>query len=103
MKLQDVLIGAAVGFVCGYAAKSAVEKYSATSPDTVLAKVKEALKKDGKIIGSWILMTPEKFSKNGLDYEVYKGGLTKVAEGSQKQLSFVADSSTGTIIELSEQ
>lgn len=103
MRWKDVVIGTVVGFACGYATKYMVDKYTNQSPDTILSQVKETLKADGKIIGSWILMTPEKFHKNGLEYEVFKGGLTKIANEKQRQLHFVADASTGTILEVSEQ
>ncbi|WP_019243915.1 MULTISPECIES: PepSY domain-containing protein [Bacillus] len=103
MKWKDLALGVAIGFACGYAAKCTVEKYAQQSPDEILSKVKNAMKQEGKIIGSWILMKPEKYVKSGLEYDVFKGGLTKITDDEQKQLSFVADASTGTVIEISEQ
>ncbi len=103
MKLQDIALGAVIGFACGYAAKSAVEKYADISPDAILKKAKEMLKQDGKVIGSWILMTPETYKKNGLSYDVYKGGITRLSENEQKQITFVADASTGTVLDVTEK
>lgn len=103
MKWQNVIIGAAIGFACGYATKCAVNKYANQSPDSILAQVKAAMTKDGKVIGSWILMTPEKYVKNGIQYEVFKGGLTKISNELQKHYEFIADATTGTVIDVIEQ
>ena len=48
-------------------------------------------------------MKPENYTKNDLDYEVYKGGITRNTEGKREQFEFVADASTGTILELNAQ
>ena len=103
MKLRNVIVGAAIGFACGYATKVAVEKCTKPSPDAILTRVKETISRDGKIIGSWILMKPELYTKNGLKYETFKGGLTQETDEGQKQFEFVADASTGTVLDLSEQ
>ncbi|MGN1402648.1 MAG: hypothetical protein ACI4XL_14240 [Bacillus sp. (in: firmicutes)] len=104
MKMQDVILGAAIGFVAGYATKCAVDKYVTNqSPDSILSQVKEAMKSKGRVIGSWILMTPETIKKNGLEYKVYKGGLTTIEEDEQTQYAFTADATSGTILEMSPQ
>ncbi|MGM9924276.1 MAG: peptidase M4 [Bacillus sp. (in: firmicutes)] len=103
MKWQNAIVGAAIGFICGYATKCAVEKYASTSPDAILAKVKETVSREGKITGSWILMKPETYTKNGLHYEIFKGGLTQMAEDGQKHYEFIADATTGTVIDMVEQ
>ncbi|MFS0780516.1 hypothetical protein [Bacillus sp. 1P06AnD] len=103
MKWQNIILGAAAGFACGYAAKSIIDNKNNPSPDAVLTHVKNAVKANGKIIGSWILMKPEHYVKNGLQYEVFKGGLTKLEDEEQKQFEFVADATTGTVIEMVPQ
>lgn len=103
MKLKDIALGIVVGFACGYATKCVFEKYAQQSPDEILANVKEAMKKEGKIIGSWILMKPEKYVKNGLEYDVFKGGLTKVTDQEQEQFEFIADATTGTVLDVIEK
>lgn len=70
------------------------------SSEDVLAKVKGELKKNGKITGSWIITEPEIFRKNDLDYMVYRGGITRVADGQTNSFEFLADVHTGTILEL---
>ena len=103
MKLRDLAIGAAIGFACGYMAQSLINNNQLQSPDDILATVKQKMNETGKVIGSWILMTPEPFEKNGLQTEIFKGGLTRVIDGEQKQYEFFADAKTGTVIELVEQ
>lgn len=75
MNWKTFLLGTAAGFAAGYATKQILDQSSKPSPDKVLAQVKETVKKDGNIYGSWILMKPENYTKNDLDYEVYKGGI----------------------------
>lgn len=100
MKWKDFVIGATIGFACGFVTKQAVDKLSQPSPDAILHSVKEKMRENGKIIGSWILMTPETYVKNGLHYKVYKGGLTKISNDQQQQVEFIADATTGTIIDV---
>ncbi|MGM9927112.1 MAG: hypothetical protein ACI35P_04090 [Bacillus sp. (in: firmicutes)] len=103
MKWKDIFIGAAIGFACGYATKKVIDQYSQQSPDDILHTVKEKMQEEGKIIGSWILMTPEVYLKNNLRYQVYRGGLTKIINDTQTQYEFIADAETGTIIDCFEQ
>ena len=39
MKLRDLAIGAAIGFACGYMAKSIINDYQMQSPDDILTAV----------------------------------------------------------------
>ncbi|WP_042345252.1 hypothetical protein [Bacillus massiliigorillae] len=103
MKWKNTILGAAIGFVCGYATKYAIEKCTQPSPDAILARVKETVSREGKITGSWILMKPENYAKNGLHYDIFKGGLTQVTDDGQKHFEFIADASTGTVLDLIEQ
>ena len=103
MKLRDLAIGAVIGFACGYAAKTLISNNQLQSPDDILDAVKRKMNETGKVIGSWILMTPEPFEKNGLQTNVFKGGLTRILDGEQKQYEFFADAKTGTLIEMVEQ
>ncbi|WP_409302248.1 hypothetical protein [Peribacillus sp. SCS-155] len=100
MKLRTLLIGAAAGFAAGFATKQVLDQSGNPSPEKVLSQVKSQVQKDGKIYGSWILMKPETYRKNDLEYQVYKGGVTRHIDGNQEQFEFIADSTTGTILEL---
>ncbi|PLT32243.1 PepSY domain-containing protein [Bacillus sp. V5-8f] len=103
MNWRALLLGAAVGFAAGYAAKQIIDETGSPSPERVLENVKSAVKKDGKIYGSWIVMTPENYEKFNLEYKVYKGGITRQLDGKREQFEFVADASTGTILELTQK
>lgn len=103
MNWKTFLLGAAAGFATGYATKQILNQTNTPSPDKVLAQVKETVRKDGSIYGSWILMKPETYQKNDLDYQVYKGGITRNTDGNREQFEFIADATTGTILELNAQ
>jgi predicted small secreted protein len=94
------MIGAAVGFVGGYAAKGVITKEVNRSPEKVLEYVKNQFKQQGHISGSWIHMEAEPYEKEQIRYKVYKGGISKHQNGEQKQYEFIADAGTGTIIDI---
>jgi predicted small secreted protein len=103
MKWKTLIFGAAAGFAAGYATKQVLEQSVTPSPEKILSHVKSAVRKDGKIYGSWILMKPESYQKNNLNYTVYKGGISRQTDGNQEHFEFVADATTGTIIELTSK
>lgn len=103
MNLKSFLLGAAVGYASAIAAKELLDSTRNPSPEKILANVKEQIKKNGRIYGSWIITIPEVYEKDELSYEVYRGGVTRSREGKQEQIGFVADSKTGTILELNLQ
>jgi predicted small secreted protein len=45
-------------------------------------------------------MTPETFQKNELSYKVYRGGLTQNEDGELKQLEFIVDAHSGTVLDV---
>lgn len=100
MNWRNFLIGAAVGFVGGYAAKGIINKEVNRSPEKVLEYVKNQFKQHGNISGSWIHMETEPYEKEQIRYTVYKGGISKHQNGEQKQYEFIADAGTGTIIDI---
>ena len=100
MKWKKFLLGAAAGFACGYAAKIIMHKYEQIAPETILNEVKTEMKQYGKIIGSWIVMTPEVYTINNKQYKVYRGGYTQMSQEQPIQFEFIADARTGTLIEL---
>ncbi|GAK02857.1 hypothetical protein JCM19037_1124 [Geomicrobium sp. JCM 19037] len=102
MKVKDLLVGAAIGFAAGYAVKEACAAKS-VSPEKALKQVKESVSHRIPISGSWIHMNPEHYEKNELDYNVYRGGISSTAAGETKQMDFVVDAKTGTILELEKQ
>lgn len=100
MNWKSFLLGAAVGYGAAIATRELLDPSRNPSPEKVLTDVKERVKKNGKIYGSWIVMKPEAYVKDELTYEVYRGGVTRNTDGKHEQFEFVADSKTGTILEL---
>ncbi|WP_108671330.1 hypothetical protein [Peribacillus acanthi] len=100
MNWKNLLLGAAVGFAAGVLTSQAIERNVSMSPEKILQDAKNALRKNGKIIGSWIVMKSEQYEKNDLTYTVFKGGLTRKIGDHQEQLEFIADAMTGTILEV---
>ena len=100
MKWKSFLLGAAIGYAAAITAKELLDPSKNPSPEKVLADVKERVKKNGKISGSWIVMKPEVYTKDALIYHVYRGGVTRILDGIRENFEFVADSKTGTILEV---
>ncbi|SFE95552.1 PepSY domain-containing protein [Alteribacillus iranensis] len=99
MKARNILLGVGIGFLAGYALK----EYTGgdqISPEKALKNVKENVKGQVPVNGSWIHMTTENYTKDDLNYKVYRGGISSTKDGETKQLDFVVDAKTGTILEL---
>nr|WP_039234318.1 PepSY domain-containing protein [Bacillus thermotolerans] len=93
-----------LGAVAGAAGAVATQKYVTTSTyasaDKALKEVKEAFKAEGPIDGSWIKMKPEPYKKAGINKLVYKGGVSRTIGQEREQYEFIADSHTGTIMDV---
>ncbi|RFU68730.1 hypothetical protein D0469_11370 [Peribacillus saganii] len=100
MNWKTFLAGATAGIAAGYVAKQVMDQTVNITPESILSNVKNSLRKDGKINGSWIIMKPEPYQKFNLDYNVYKGGITRIINGNPEQYEFVADATTGTLLDL---
>lgn len=100
MNWKGFLLGAIVGYSATIATKKLLDSSGNASPEKVLTDVKNKVKKNGSIYGSWIIMKPESYEKNELTYTVYRGGVTRNLDGKREQFEFVADSKTGTILDL---
>nr|WP_263325389.1 PepSY domain-containing protein [Neobacillus sp. Marseille-Q6967] len=100
MNWRSFILGAAVGAVSGYAVKEIISQKTYVSPEKVLENVKKQFSQNGPINGSWIHMEVEPFEKHQLKYQVYKGGISKNQNGVHEQYEFIADASTGTLLEL---
>lgn len=100
MNWKSFILGAAVGLAGGYAFKEIMTQKSNVSPDKVLELVKNKFKQQGAISGSWIHMETEPYEKGSIQYQVYKGGITKHKNGTNQQFEFIADAATGTILDV---
>ena len=70
------------------------------SGEKVLANVKSAFKKEGRIDGSWLQTIPESYQKYAVKTKVYRGGITRRQNGEQQQFEFIADAYTGTVLDI---
>ena len=101
MKLKDFLAGVLTGVAAGLIVNQAIGRIEMNTPaEDVLRSVKEAFKKEGPIDGSWIVMKPEPFHNGVITMDVYRGGISRMQNGSLEQFEFAADSKTGTVVEL---
>ncbi|SDI42417.1 Predicted small secreted protein [Alteribacillus persepolensis] len=100
MRVKDILVGAGIGFLAGYALKE-YSNNGQISPEKALKTVKENIQDQIPVNGSWIHMTAENYQKDDLEYKVYRGGISSTKEGETKQMDFIVDAKTGTILELS--
>lgn len=99
MNRRNTLITLILSFVAGFLTKSILDERK-LSPESALEVAKEAFNKSGPISGSWIYMTPETLDKNGLNYGVYRGGITRHIDGENVEAVFFADVKTGAIIDV---
>ncbi|MFC7393591.1 PepSY domain-containing protein [Scopulibacillus cellulosilyticus] len=102
MKFKNIAIAFGVGLAGGYVLQKSLQK-SQLSPEQVMQIVKRAAKKSLNIDGAWVYLTPEDYYQNGLSYKVYKGGLTAKDGENLEHFDFIADASTGTILDLKAQ
>ncbi|AYC29883.1 hypothetical protein [Paenisporosarcina cavernae] len=101
MKLRDFIVGFATGIAAGYLIKEVADRQNPLKPaNMILSSVKESFRQDGPIDGSWIYMKPEVFHQENVELDVYRGGISKVSEGTPEHFEFLADARTGTIVQI---
>ncbi|CAM3968761.1 PepSY domain-containing protein [Bacillus sp. ISL-35] len=99
MNWKAFVLGVGAGLAGAYAVKELASQKETVSADKVLNDAKAAFKKSGPISGSWINMTVEPYSKPPIEYQVYKGGISRNVDGKVEQFEFIADASTGAILD----
>ena len=99
MNWKSFLIGAGVGIAGGIAAREVLSHKATISPEKALSIAKAAFKKHGPISGSWILMKAEHYEKDELQYNVFRGGISRLIDEHIEQYEFITDAHTGTILE----
>lgn len=99
MSKKKVILAAGLGVAAGYLAKKQIDQYQKITPEKALKNAKETFKKQGPISGSWIYMKPETVERNGLQYQVYRGGVTRNIDGENKQYEFYVDVESGAVID----
>jgi predicted small secreted protein len=102
MNWKSFVLGAGLGIAGGYLLKDIADKNTLHSPEKVLQHVKNAFKKEGPIDGSWIGMVPESYEVYPVKTKVYRGGISRHKDGALQQYEFVADSHTGTVLQVQQ-
>jgi predicted small secreted protein len=100
MNWKSFFLGATVGVVSGFAVKEIISQKAYVSPERVLEYVKKQFDQNGPISGSWIHMKAEPYEKQQIQYQVFKGGISKNNNGLHEQFEFIADASTGTLLDV---
>jgi predicted small secreted protein len=99
MNWKAFVLGVGAGLAGAYAVKELASQKETVSAEKVLNDAKAAFKKSGPISGSWINMTVEAYSKPPIEYQVYKGGVSRNVDGRVEQYEFIADAATGAILD----
>lgn len=101
LNLGTFILGAAAGAAGAVLAQQYLAQNTYVAAEKALKNVKDNFKQEGTIDGSWIQMKPEEWTKTGLSKMVYKGGISRTtAEGGSEQFEFIADSETGSIMDV---
>ncbi|RCW62671.1 PepSY domain-containing protein [Saliterribacillus persicus] len=100
MKYNKVILAAGLGVIAGFLISEYADKDTLVKPEKALKNARELFKKQGPVSGSWIYMKAEKINRHGLEYLVYRGGITKHSTDSQESIEFYLDAKSGTILEV---
>lgn len=99
MRRRDALLAISASFLVGFITKTVLNNKQLT-PEAALEAAKETFKMSGPISGSWIYMTPETLEKNGLVYNVYRGGITRQIDNENVEYVFYTDVNTGSVVDV---
>ncbi|WP_100373809.1 PepSY domain-containing protein [Bacillus sp. FJAT-45037] len=99
MSMKRFALGIGIGLAAGYFLKENLTCES-TSPERALKNVKKTVSSRHAISGSWIHMIPETIEREHVQVEVYRGGISTTTETGTVQYEFLADTKTGTLLEL---
>ena len=101
MNWKRTIVALGLGVATGYFVKSKLNELP-VQPERALKLAKEKFKENGAVSGSWIFMKSEKLALHGLNYLVYRGGITRTIDGENQQYEFYVDVFTGSIISTRE-
>lgn len=95
-----LMIGAGIGLVSGITAAVWIKNRNALGADDVLDTVKRAFQKEGPIEGSWITFEKQPVRKFAVHSDAYSGGITRMEDGQLVMYEFLADTNTGTVLDI---
>ena len=91
----------ASGIAIGASIASLIYEYQKkVDGDEILETVKKMFLVDGPIEGSWIELHPVPLTRFSSETEVYYGGISRKENDELIQYEFIADSNTGTILDI---
>lgn len=99
--MKKLSIGLVLGFILGFFLRPTIAK-ERISPEKALKKAKATASTTHTISGSWIHMNPESIERYGLQYEVYRGGISTSTPDGTVQYEFIVETKNGTLLELIE-
>ncbi|KMJ55008.1 PepSY domain-containing protein [Alkalihalophilus sp. As8PL] len=99
MSIRRFALGIGIGVVAGYFLRPSLSTEK-VSPEKALKIVKKTVSGSHAISGSWIHMIPETVERENIRVEVYRGGISTTTETGTVQYEFLADTKTGTLLEL---
>jgi predicted small secreted protein len=100
LKWKSFIYGLTLGLAATYFVKRAINEKTYVSSELVLNKVKKMFKAQGPVHGSWIMTTPEPYTKSALQTKVYRGGISRTVSDGVEQYEFIADAYTGAIMDV---
>lgn len=95
-----LMIGTGIGLATGIATTIWAKNKQGLSADAVLDKIKRAFLKEGPIEGSWISFEKQPIRKFAIHSEAYSGGITRMEDGLLVMYEFLADTKTGTVLDV---
>lgn len=98
--MNGFILGASIVAISGICSALWYNKKRHIHADDVLNRVKKAFLQEGPIEGSWIEFEKKTRRKFALQSETYVGGISRWEDQSLVSYEFVADASTGTVIDI---
>ncbi|KRM07577.1 MAG: hypothetical protein ABF804_02095 [Liquorilactobacillus ghanensis] len=95
-----LLIGTIAGFISGLQASGFLHQSERLTPQQILSRVRQEFQRETPIQDSWISTRPEPFQKFALKTFVYHGGVSRLEDQQLIQYDFLADATTGSVLEL---
>jgi len=97
---NGLVLGLSLGLISGLTSAFWYQKKRTLHADIVLERVKKAFLQEGPIEGSWIEFEKKPLRKFAIHSKIYTGGISRLEDGLLTQYSFIADASTGTVLDV---
>lgn len=92
--------GLVIGFISGWMTRKETVEQQPYRADHILTNIKEIFLEEGSIEGSWIEMQPVPYEKFAYKTDGYYGGISRYENEDLVQYEFIADTKTGSLLEL---